>query len=94
MAKSRSSTEKQRQLVKKISKLKLGGADTPRAIESLYDKINEIIDNVSKEEGHSRSMFKGKPGSIRVRKKGDGSFYLEAKTNKGWANVQLTLNED
>ena len=92
MAKRRS--EQARQLLKKVSKLKLGGAPTDRAIESLYDKINEIIDNVTREEGHNRSMFQGKPGSLRVRKRGDGEYYLEVKTSKGWANVQLTINEE
>ena len=80
--------------LKKVSKLKLGGADNERAIESLYDKVNEIIDSVSKQDDATRSQARGKTGNIRIVKKGDGKYYLEAKTDKGWGNIPLELNLD
>ena len=85
--------------IKKISKVKFGGGDTDKAVSSLYDKINEMIDSVNRQTGHLRSLAEGKPGDIRVRKR-EGEEYkntmysLEIKTDKGWASVPIELIED
>ena len=93
-----SSNEQLKTLVKRISKVKFGGGDTKKLIQSLYDKMNEMVDSVNKQTGHVRSIASGKVGDIRVRKKGGTSqtneYMLEVKTDKGWASVQVTLNED
>lgn len=84
--------------IKKISKLKFGGGDNTRMMQSVYDKLNEIIDSVNKQTGFSRSLSEGKPGDIRVRKKPGSTqvseYTLEVRTDKGWASVDIELNID
>ena len=49
-----SSNEQLKTLVKKISKVKFGGGDNKKLIQSLYDKMNEMVDSVNKQTGHVR----------------------------------------
>ena len=84
--------------VKKISKLKFGGGDTSKMMQSVFDKLNEIIDSVNKQTGYDRSLAEGKPGDIRVRRKTGikqvNEYSLEIRTDDGWASVDIELNKE
>jgi hypothetical protein len=64
--------------------------DMQRAVQQIYDDINEIINAVNY-YSLSGENTAGKPGDIRIIKEQDQSttnYHLEFKTDDGW--VRLT----
>ena len=88
-----SKNENAKTWVKKISKLRFGGGSSSLQTQAMFDKINEIIDSVRKQEGH-RGDKTGKEGEIKVKRLGGYQYKLKVKTDRGWAFVNLTLEEE
>ena len=68
-------------------------ADMERAIQQIYDDINEVINAVNRfslnEVGNE-----GKVGDIRIVQSKDESsskYYIEFRTNDGWARSEGVL---
>ena len=68
-------------------------ADMERAVQQIYDDINEVINAVNRfslnEVGNE-----GKVGDIRIVQSQDGSgskYYIEFRTNDGWARSEGVL---
>ena len=68
---------------KKRSK-KVENPITQRAIDRIYDDINEVIGAVNQGVGDSESLGNGKAGDMRVVENSDRSVSLEVRTKEGW----------
>ena len=64
-----------------------------RAIQQIYDDINDIINSVNA-FSLSGEESTGKPGDIRVIKEQSGAtntYYLQVKTDDGWVQMEASL---
>ena len=64
-----------------------------RAIQQIYDDINDIINSVNS-FALVGEEFLGKAGDIRVIKEQSGAtstYYLQVKTNDGWMQIEGSL---
>ena len=69
---------------------------TSRAIQQIYDDINELIDAVNLAGDSASSTTAGKKGDTRVIKKADGIMTQQIRTEYGWSEpegVTYTLVE-
>lgn len=74
-----------------ISKKRAKSVENPRtqkAIDRIYDDLNEVIGAVNQGVGDAESLSKGKPGDIRVAKNSDSSVALEVRTDEGWFGLK------
>lgn len=63
-----------------------------RIINTIYDDINDIINSVNQSSDESVLTSSGKKGDIRIVKDRKTSTYkIQAFTEDGWAEVNLTL---
>ena len=70
-----------------ISKKRARRVENPRtqkAIDRIYDDLNEVIGAVNQGVGDAESLGKGKPGDIRVAKNSDSTVSIEVRTDEGW----------
>lgn len=59
--------------------------DMARALQKVYDDINDLINSVNQGDTTSlKSITKGKSGDLRIVKHGSGKYYMEARTDEGW----------
>ena len=59
--------------------------DMARALQKVYDDINDLINSVNQGDTTSqKSVTKGKSGDLRIVKHGSGKYYMEARTDEGW----------
>lgn len=60
--------------------------DIKRAMDQLYDDINEIISAVNQgDTSEVKEAKEGKSGDVRlVKESKDDKYYLEAKSDEGW----------
>ena len=64
-----------------------------RIVQTIYDDLNEIINAVNQSTGEARSTASGSKGDLRVIKDRTTSTYkLEAYTEDGWAETELTIS--
>ena len=61
---------------------------TQRAIQQIYDDINELIDAVNSAGDSASSKTKGKEGDSRVVKKSDGNMTYQIRTEHGWSEPE------
>ena len=54
-----------------------------RVIRKIYDDINELISAVNTLAIENRGEI-GKKGDIRLAKREDGAYYIEARGDDGW----------
>jgi len=66
---------------KKPLATKSGALD--RVIRKIYDDINELISAVNTLAIENRGEI-GKKGDIRLAKREDGAYYIEARGDDGW----------
>tara|TARA_R100000963_G_C4577149_1_gene59689 strand:- start:264 stop:533 length:270 start_codon:yes stop_codon:yes gene_type:complete len=60
-------------------------AQINRAIQGIYEAINELINAVNQGNTSVRKPpSKGKAGDMRIVKDSAGTYFLEAKTDEGW----------
>ena len=67
--------------------------DMHRAIQQIYDDINDIINTVNAYDLEEKG-YEGKVGDIRIIQTQSGSsskYYIEFKTKDGWARSEGTL---
>lgn len=65
-----------------------------RAIDDLYNIINELSESVNSTAGGVRDFSKGQGGDIRVVKDGaDDKIFIEAKGRDGTYQVELSESE-
>lgn len=57
---------------------------TQKAIDRIYDDLNEVIGAVNQGVGDAESLGKGKSGDIRVAKNSDQTVSIEVRTDEGW----------
>tara|TARA_R100000315_G_C5180142_1_gene104441 strand:- start:369 stop:647 length:279 start_codon:yes stop_codon:yes gene_type:complete len=77
--------------IQKKSPLKVKDNDVARALQKVYDDMNEIINALNLGDTTSeKSTTSGQIGSVRILKHGSGGYYLEAKTNEGWVRSDGT----
>ena len=55
-----------------------------RAIEQIYDDINELINAVNTAGISAGDSSTGKTGDIRIQRVGENKYRLEGKTEEGW----------
>jgi|19_taG_2_1085344.scaffolds.fasta_scaffold30923_2 hypothetical protein len=64
-----------------------------RNIQQIYDDLNDIINSVNS-FALSGEEFEGKSGDIRLIEEqqtdGTSKYYIRAKTNDGWVQVEAT----
>lgn len=65
-----------------------------RIVKQIYDDINSVIQSVNNMSTDADSSVSGKPGDIKIVKNSSGSHEIEARTEEGWAGVNLTLKEN
>ena len=68
-------------------------ADMERAIQQIYDDINEVINAVNR-FSLNEVANEGKVGDIRIVQSQDESsskYYIEFRTNDGWARSEGVL---
>jgi hypothetical protein len=59
--------------------------DTQRALQQVYENINELIDSVNKGNTSKKRVSNiGKSGDIRIGKTASGEYILELRTDEGW----------
>ena len=64
-----------------------------RAIQQIYDDINDIINTVNNYSLEEKG-YEGKVGDIRIIESQEGStskYYIEFKTKDGWARSEGAL---
>lgn len=54
-----------------------------RVVQKIYDDINELITAINMLDISNRGDL-GKTGDLRVAKRNDGEYYIEAKGEDGW----------
>ena len=67
--------------------------DMQRAVQQIYDDINEIINAVNSYNLEEKA-YEGKVGDIRIVQSQSGAnskYYIEFKTKDGWARSEGTL---
>ena len=65
-----------------ISRLRTPNKNTERAIQDIYDKLNQLVDAVNlKPTGATKAVDAN--NNMRFIEKADG-FSMEFKTSKGW----------
>ena len=63
-------------------------ADLQRAIDKIYDDLNNLADAVVKPSDETASRTGGKAGEIRaINDRATGSVVIQARTDKGWMEV-------
>jgi|5_EtaG_2_1085323.scaffolds.fasta_scaffold129717_2 hypothetical protein len=80
----------------KISKKRppvlLDQPELSRAIEQIYDNLNEIIDSInSSAVSEDKNEYTGKVGDIRINKRADSTYEIQGKTKEGWAGTPLEI---
>ena len=68
-------------------------ADMERAVQQIYDDINEVINAVNR-FSLNEVANEGKVGDIRIVQSQDESsskYYIEFRTNDGWARSEGVL---
>tara|TARA_R110002020_G_scaffold12453_1_gene45757 strand:+ start:1039 stop:1293 length:255 start_codon:yes stop_codon:yes gene_type:complete len=68
-------------------------ADMERAVQQIYDDINDIINSVNSYQLEEIGT-QGKLGDIRIIQEQSGSsssYYIEFRTRDGWARSEGTL---
>lgn len=71
-------------------------ADMQRAVQQIYDDLNEIINAVNSFHFEA-SASEGKLGDIRVVQKQSGTsstYYIEFRTFDGWARAEGELIDE
>ena len=69
-------------------------ADMERAIQQIYDDINEVINAVNQgSTSEERQGYQGKSGDIRLAKDSTGAYEIQGRTDEGWASVGMTFKE-
>tara|TARA_R110000824_G_scaffold97019_3_gene231875 strand:- start:293 stop:547 length:255 start_codon:yes stop_codon:yes gene_type:complete len=77
--------------LKKKNPPKVNDIDTSRAIQSIYDDINDIINSVNNMSSSKNvATTGGKLGDIRVVSDGN-NYSIQGKTKEGWAKASLVL---
>jgi hypothetical protein len=61
---------------------------TSRAIQQIYDDMNELIEAVNTAGHSASSKAKGKEGDTRTVKKGDGKMTYQIRTELGWSEPE------
>ena len=84
-----------------ISKKRSPKVDTDnmdRVIQQIYTDLNEIIDSVNQgDTSEGKGSHTGKSGDIRIIKRSNNVYHLQAKTDEGWvygAMVEETEDDD
>ena len=62
--------------------------DLRRTVQDIYDILNDIILAVNQHEGDARDSHSGKPGDLRVVKRGHDDYRLEVNTEDGWYSLK------
>ena len=62
----------------------IGKADIDRAFEDIYNDINQLIDSVNSSLITIGDLTSGKTGDIRIIKKSEDVYRLEARSEEGW----------
>ena len=74
---------------------KVASPELSRAVQQVYDDINDLINSVNQSLKETRSASSGKPGDIRVIKDlGNNTYKLEAFTEDGWAETTLEITKE
>ena len=69
--------------ISKKRALTVQDAGVDRVIRKIYDDINELISAVNTLAIENRGEI-GKKGDIRLAKREDGAYYIEARGDDGW----------
>ena len=75
--------------LKKKNPPRVADADLNRALQTIYDDLNDIINSVNNSIGfEGNSATGGKIGDFKVVND-DNEYYLQVKTESGWLKVKL-----
>jgi len=67
---------------------KVSDNEVQRAIEKIYEDLNELKDATNKSDISSNEDYEGKVGDIKIVKTNTNSYQLHVKGQEGWVSAK------